>query len=241
MSEEILVVKNLTKRFGGLTAIDGVSFSVKQAECLGLIGPNGAGKTTLFSLISGFLRPDSGEIYFKGKNITGIKPHKLVSMGLTRTFQLIKVFSNLTVRENLCIPGMAHSKDYERIAEDVAKKIHLEAYLDTQAKNLSHGDLKKLSIGIALATKPELILLDEPFAGLNPEEIIELDKIIEELKKDGVTQIIIEHRLRELFNLADRVIVLNFGKTIFEGSPEEVVRDIRVIEAYLGKKGESNA
>lgn len=241
MNNDILVVKNLIKRFGGLVAIDDVSFTVRQGECLGIIGPNGAGKTTLFSLISGFLKPDSGGIFFKGSEITGVKPHKLVSMGLTRTFQLIKVFSSLSVRENLCIPGMAHSKDYERVAEDIARKIHLEEYLDTQAKNLSHGDLKKLSIGIALATKPDLILLDEPFAGLNPEEIVDLDKIIDEMKKDGVTQIIIEHRLKELFNLADRVIVLNFGKTIFEGSPEEVVRDLRVIEAYLGKKGESNA
>lgn len=239
--EEVLVVKNLIKRFGGLIATDDVSFSVKRGECLGIIGPNGAGKTTLFSIISGFLKPDSGEIIFKGQNVTGMKPHKLVSLGMTRTFQLIKVFTHLTVKENLSIPSMAHSKNYEKVAEKIAKKIHLEEYLDTAATNLSHGDLKKLSIGIALATQPELILLDEPFAGLNPDEVVELDDIIDEMRKDRVTQIIIEHRLKELFNLADRVLVLNFGKLIFEGSPEEVVKNIKVVEAYLGTKGESNA
>jgi len=221
----MLEVRDVAKKFGELVALNGVSFKV-DSDCLGIIGPNGAGKTTLFDVISGFLKPDSGDVRFRGISIVGKKPSSLVKMGLVRTFQLIKVFKHMSVEENV----LAADGD-----GDILKRVGLWEKRNLLACKLSQGELRKLSIGLALAAKPKLLMLDEPFSGLSSAESRELDGIIRELMDDGISLVIIEHKLKELFKLADRVIVLNFGEVIFEGSPEEAVRDKNVIEAYLGK------
>ena len=226
----MLVVRDVTKKFGELIALKNVSFKVDGDECLGIIGPNGAGKTTLFNVISGFLKPDLGDIKFRGVSITGKKPNKIAKMGLIRTFQIVKVFKNLSVYENILIANSY--KD----SSDILKDFGLWDKRDVPAKNLSQGELKKLSIAMALMAKPKLLLLDEPFSGLSPKESKELIDIIRRLKEDGIPQIIIEHKLRELFNVIDRVLVLNFGEIIFEGNPSDAVKDKRVIEAYLGER-----
>ncbi len=224
----MLKVVNVTKKFGEIRALNGVSFSVKDGEILGIIGPNGAGKTTLFSVISGFIKPDSGDIKLRGKSIVGKRPNQLVKMGLVRTFQIIKVFKHMTVEENVEVAN------FNGKTAEILKSIGLWNKRNMLAKNLSQGELRRLSIGMALATDPKILLLDEPFSGLSPKEAEDLDKIIRTLNENGITQIIIEHKLKELFNLAERVLVLNFGKVIFEGLPEEAVKNEDVIRAYLG-------
>jgi len=222
----MLQVKNLTKKFGELEALNNVSFDVKEKECLGIIGPNGAGKTTIFNILSGFMKPTSGSIKFYGKEIIGKKPHELVKLGLSRTFQIIRVFKNITVLENFSV-----IVDRE---EDFLKEMDLWEKRDYLAKDLPQGDLRRLNIGMALATNPKLLLLDEPFSGLSPKESAELGTNIEKLKAKNVTIILIEHQLRELFGLVNRVMVLNYGRLVFEGTPEEVIKDEKVIDVYLG-------
>jgi branched-chain amino acid transport system ATP-binding protein len=227
----MLRVKNLTKKFGELEAVSNLSFEVKEHECLGIIGPNGAGKTTVFNVISGFFKPTSGMIEFMGRNIVGKKPHELVKLGLTRTFQVIRVFKNMTVLENF-----SAITDKE---EEFMKELELWEKRSYLAKDLPQGDLRRLNIGMALATNPKMLLLDEPFSGLSPKEGAELGKVIKKLKEKGMTMIIIEHKLKELFNHVERVLVLNYGRLICEGTPQEVVKDAKVIEAYLGVGYES--
>lgn len=222
----LLEVENVSKKFGELVALENINLQVTDKECLGIIGPNGAGKTTLFNIISGNMKPTSGVVRFMKKDITGKKPSQLVRMGLVRTFQLIKAFKNMTVEENFQAVG----EDYK----DVMKDLGLWEKRAMFAKNLSQGELRKLNIGLALVTNPRLLLLDEPFSGLSPAECAELHSVIHRLKERGVTMVIIEHKLKELFNHAERVVVLNYGHILCEGKPEEIVRDIRVIEAYLG-------
>ncbi len=224
----MLKVEKITKKFGEIRALNGVSFNVSRGEILGIIGPNGAGKTTLFSIISGFLKPDSGDIKLNGRSIVGKKPNQLVKMGLVRTFQIIRVFKHMTVEENVEVAN------FNGRTSEILKSIGLWNKRNMLARNLSQGELRRLSIGMALATNPKILLLDEPFSGLSPKEAEDLDRIIRELNENGITQIIIEHKLKELFNLAERVLVLNFGKVIFEGSPDEAVRNEDVIRAYLG-------
>ncbi|HID43457.1 MAG TPA: ABC transporter ATP-binding protein [Archaeoglobaceae archaeon] len=223
----MLTIKNVSKKFGKIVALDRVNLRVGSDECLGIIGPNGAGKTTLFNVVSGFLKPDSGRIEFRGECIQGKKPNCLVKKGLVRTFQLIRVFKNMTVEENILAPN-------SRGADEILDIIELKEKRNMLAKNLSQGELRRLSIGIALAAHPKMLLLDEPFSGLGPKEALKLDSVIKELKEDGIPQIIIEHKLKELFKLSERVVVLNFGKIIFDGHPEEAIRDKAVINAYLG-------
>lgn len=224
----MLEINNVTKKFGEIVALDKVNLKVGGKENLGIIGPNGAGKTTLFNIISGFLKPDSGRIEFRGKCIDGKKPNCLVKMGLVRTFQLIKVFKNLTVEENILAPNSNNG------VESILERVELKDKRNMLAKNLSQGELRRLSIGIAIAAHPKMLLLDEPFSGLSPKEAVKLDSVIRELRDEGIPQIIIEHKLKELFNLTERVVVLNFGQIIFDGSPEEAVRDNTVVNAYLG-------
>jgi branched-chain amino acid transport system ATP-binding protein len=224
----MLEVRDITKKFGEIRALNGVSFDVNKGEVLGIIGPNGAGKTTLFSVISGFIKPDSGSIELNGRNIVGKKPNQLVKMGLVRTFQIIKVFKHMTVEENIM------AANFNGKTSEILRSVGLWNKRNMLARNLSQGELRRLSIGMALATNPKILLLDEPFSGLSPKEAEDLDRIIRELNEYGITQIIIEHKLKELFNLAERVVVLNFGKVLFEGTPEEVVRNEEVIKAYLG-------
>lgn len=230
----MLKIKNVSKKFGEIVALDRVSLRVGSDECLGIIGPNGAGKTTLFNIVSGFIKPDSGRIEFRGECIQGKKPNYLVKKGLVRTFQLIRVFRNMTVEENILAPNSKEG------ANEILEIIELKDKRNMLAKNLSQGELRRLSIGIALATHPKMLLLDEPFSGLSPKETLKLDSVIKELKEDGIPQIIIEHKLKELFKLSDRVVVLNFGKIIFNGHPEDAVRDKAVINAYLGANHAEN-
>ncbi|WP_457550707.1 ABC transporter ATP-binding protein [Archaeoglobus sp.] len=219
----MLEVERVTKKFGALVALDNVSFKV-DGKRLGIIGPNGAGKTTLFNVISGFLRPNSGKVVFNGKDITGLRPSKIAERGLVRTFQLLKVFKSLTVQENLSIV----SDDLR----DLLELVDLWEKRKVLAGNLSQGEMRKLGIALALAKKPKMLLLDEPFSGLSP---VECESLIDVLKNVKTPIIMIEHKLGELFDLVDRVIVLNFGRVIFEGKPDEATRDSRVVEAYIGE------
>jgi len=219
----MLEVEGVTKRFGALVALDNVSFKV-DGKRLGIIGPNGAGKTTLFNVISGFLKPNRGRVRFNGKDITGLRPSKIAEMGLVRTFQLLKVFKSLTVQENLSIV----SDD----SKDLLELVDLWEKRNVLAGNLSQGEMRKLGIALALAKKPKMLLLDEPFSGLSP---IECESLIDVLKNVRTPMVMIEHKLGELFDLVDRVVVLNFGKVIFEGKPEEAMKDSRVVEAYIGE------
>ena len=219
----MLEVEGVTKRFGALVALDNVSFKV-DGKRLGIIGPNGAGKTTLFNVISGFLKPNRGRVRFNGKDITGLRPSKIAEMGLVRTFQLLKVFKSLTVQENLSIV----SDD----SKDLLELVDLWEKRNVLAGNISQGEMRKLGIALALAKKPKMLLLDEPFSGLSP---IECESLIDVLKNVRTPMVMIEHKLGELFDLVDRVVVLNFGKVIFEGKPEEAMKDSRVVEAYIGE------
>jgi branched-chain amino acid transport system ATP-binding protein len=233
----LLEVETLTKRFGGLTAIDNVSFHVDEGDVLGLIGPNGAGKTTLFKLITGFLKSDSGTVRFKGEDITGLAPHK------ARTFQVVRPFHHLPAIANVlvaCASPRASKKlewlkSPERKALDMLELVGLSEMMLEPAENLAHGDLKRLEIARALATEPDLLLLDEPFSGLNPIETDFLTKSIQRLHLDGYTMVIVEHKLQALMKLVRKVIVLHYGEKIAEGSPKEISQNKKVIEVYMGR------
>ena len=231
MGNLMLRVENLTKKFGEIEALSNVSFKINENECVGIIGPNGAGKTTLFNIISGFMKPTSGSIEFNNINIVGKKPHELVKLGLSRTFQVIRVFKNISVFENFQV--------ITEKGKELMKELDLFEKKDYLAKDLPQGDLRRLNIGMALATNPKLLLLDEPFSGLSPREGAELGRIIEKLKSKSMTLILIEHKLRELFGHVQRAIVLNYGQLIFEGTPEEIIKDEKVIDVYLGVGYES--
>ncbi|TFF63665.1 MAG: ABC transporter ATP-binding protein [Promethearchaeota archaeon] len=238
----ILEVKNLTKRFGGLTAVNDFSFEIDRGEFVGLIGPNGAGKTTVFSLISGFEKPNTGYIKFDGVNITGKKPYKIVNYGIARTFQIVRSFKFLPLLDNIKVSCLSPR------GKKNAKKIGLNKYASTILTSvglidkarlppviLPHGDLRRLQIGKAIATNPKLLLLDEPFSGLTFEEQKKITKLIKQLNDDGVTIFITGHVLRELMNLVPRVLAMHQGKFIADGPPREVANNKIVLEAYLGK------
>jgi len=247
--EPILKVEGLTKNFGGLTAVRNVSFLLRKGETLGIIGPNGAGKTTLFNLLTGFLKPSQGTINFQGENIAGWKPYAIVNKGIARTFQIVRPFLQLTAEENVIISCLAEraavkergGQKPEAKARQLLKNVGLSGKESMLAKDLPHGDLKRLEMARALATGPELLLLDEPFAGLGHHEITALFPLIEQLSKEGHSIIIIEHKLRELMKLVKRVITLHFGEKIADGTPDELSRNQRVIGAYLGKGGRTLA
>ncbi|MCS7130394.1 MAG: ABC transporter ATP-binding protein [Archaeoglobaceae archaeon] len=221
----MLSVVNISKNFNGLKVLEDISFEIKK-ERLGIIGPNGAGKTTLFNIISGFLKPDSGKIILKGDDITGKKPSELAKKGIIRTFQIMKVFENMTIEENLLT-----------ITDDLSILKDFELYEKRKelARNLSQGELRRLSLCLAIAKKPKILLLDEPFSGLSKKEAEKMAGIITEISFNGTSLAIVEHRIKELFNVAERVIVLNSGSIIFDGDPESVTENPAVREAYFGR------
>ncbi len=233
-------VQSLSKRFGGLAAVRDISFEIKKGEILGLIGPNGAGKTTIFNLITGFLPPDSGRIEFKGDEITGLKPpHKVCLSHIGRTFQLVKPFNNMTVLENVMVGAFSRVRRASEAKEEAMRVldfIGLSMYRDSLASSLTIADRKRLELGKALATKPELLLLDEVVAGLNPRETEEIIEIIKAISRQGITLFIIEHVMKAIMTLSHRIIVLHHGEKIAEGIPAEISRDRRVIDAYLGEE-----
>lgn len=242
----LLEVKSLYKRFGGLEATKDVSFTVRQGEILGILGPNGAGKTTLFNQIAGSFAPTAGRIVFAGQDITGWRAHAVANLGLARTFQIPRPLHGLTVLENVLTPcysprtvrltgGRKYAADWAR---QVLRSVSLADQESFAVEKLSHGELKKLELAKALALKPQLIMLDEPFAGLGVQEVAPIAEAVRKLNQEqGLTVLIIEHKLREFMKLVHRVIALNYGEKIAEGSPREIVANETVIEAYLGKGG----
>jgi len=239
----MLEVKGVTKRFGGLVALNKVSLEVKEHELLGLIGPNGSGKTTLFNVITGYYKPEEGRIYYKGQDITGLRPHRIVKMGIARTFQIPKPFGRLTVLGNVMSAAMygreavASRGKAESIAMEWLRYVGLDKKANIEAKALNIVERKLMELARALSTGPDLLLLDELVAGLNPSEMMDVVKLVRRLVDEkGLTIIMIEHRLKELFELARRVIALSYGEKVAEGTPEEVIENEKVKEAYLGSE-----
>ena len=237
MTEPLLRIQDLSKSFGGLKAVQNVSLSVPAASLTALIGPNGAGKTTLFALMSGFLKPDSGQVRFGGKDITGREPHLNAHDGMTRTFQIVQPFAQQTVRENIAVGAHLHvagRRDALAQAEQMAQRVGLASQLDKPASDLTVAGRKRLELARALATRPRLLLLDEVLAGLNPQEIADMIPVVRGIAAGGVTVLMIEHVMQAVMNLAQHVWVLAQGQLIAQGTPAEVTRNARVIEAYLG-------
>ncbi|MBW1731055.1 MAG: ABC transporter ATP-binding protein [Deltaproteobacteria bacterium] len=246
--DPILRVSQLSKSFGGIKAADSVSFDLKSEELLGIIGPNGSGKTTLVNLITGFVKPDRGQVIYKGKEITAWPPYRIVTLGIARTFQMVKPFYQLPAYKNLIIPlcsprvkTLAGGKYGERdaVALDLLEEVGFErdSYVSYKvASSLPQGYLKRLELAKAMALRPDLLILDELFSGLSLAEVASIVPIIEKLRFQGKTMIMIEHRLKELFRIADRVMVLNYGRKIAEGLAEEVMESDEVKKAYLGSE-----
>lgn len=249
MSATVLQVRGLTKRFGGLVAVDAVDFDLATGELHAIIGPNGAGKTTLFNLISGFLSADMGEIVFEGKRISGLPPHKISRLGVARTLQVKSVFDGLSVHDNVWIAAhsrhrflhpLRSARSYKETAsqvERVLEEVGLGANAGELAGNLSYGDVALLEIAIALATRPKLLLLDEPVAGMSPSETERTVNKIRELAK-SLNIILVEHDMEVVFSVADRITVMHQGALLCQGAPDVIAKDPRVQEAYLGSPAE---
>lgn len=248
MSDILVSVKNLSINFGGLKAVDNVSFDIHRREILGLLGPNGAGKTTCFNMISGVYKPTSGEIYLEGRRTDGLPPHKMAALGVGRTFQVVKPFSGLTVEENVIVAlGMPQYNSFfgswaswstpknRAEAQKILETVGLSDESATRAGMLPLGNLRKLEIARALALRPRLLLLDECFSGLRQEEIRIIEDLIRAISKSGVSILLIEHNMRVAMGLSDRIIVLDHGRKLAEGTPKEVSSNPDVIEAYLGR------
>lgn len=239
MTTEFLSVENLSISFGGLKAVQNVSFTVKPGEIVGIIGPNGAGKTTLFNLISGFLKPDTGTITFDGTKITGLQPHTISKLGLTRTFQIVRPFKEFSVLDNVTVAALSHYQDVKKAQEfsgEILNRVRMRDIGDQQANNLTIADYKRLELARILATKPKLILLDEVMAGLTPAEINDVIDLVRDLVQSGITVIAIEHVMKAIMTLSDRIIVMDNGQIIASGLPEEITKNAQVIKAYLGSK-----
>ncbi len=234
----LLAVNGVSKSFGGLRAVHRVSFDLAEGEMLGLIGPNGAGKTTLFHVVSGFLRSDEGSIHYAGEPLLGLRPHDICQRGMVRTFQIARPFLRLTVLENVVVGALervAHRREAVAIAEEILDQTGLAGKADSMGHSLTLPDRKRLELARALATGPRILLLDEAMAGLNPTETGRLIDLVRAIHNRGITILLIEHVMKAVMALSQRVLVLNYGEVIAQGRPEEVVRDRKVIEAYLGE------
>jgi len=243
----ILEGEGVSKYFGGLAAVLKVDFHVDQGEIAGLIGPNGAGKTTLFNLVSAALVPKPGAIRFKGENITGLKPYKICRMGVARTFQSVKIFANMPVLENVLLgslfgtPTGISPADAGREASELLEFVGLSAMKATLAKDLTLANQKRLEVARALATKPELLLLDELMAGLNPTEVAQAIELVTRIRDKGITIFMIEHVMKAIMSVCDRIIVLHHGEKIAEGTPQEIANSKKVIEVYLGETADAGS
>jgi len=234
----LLEVRKVSMFFGGLAAVSNVSFDVNEGEIVGLIGPNGAGKTTLFNVVNGFYRPSRGEVFFRSERISGLRPHEVCRLGIARTFQVVKPLQRMSVLDNVVASAflrVGSKAEAERVALETLEFTGLAADRDVVSKGLPLGKRKRLEIARALATKPQMLLLDESFAGLNPSELDESIGIIRRIKGRGITIMIIEHHMKVIMSISDRVVVLNYGEMIAEGAPGDIGSNPLVIEAYLGE------
>jgi len=233
-----LVINKVSRFFGGLSALTNVSFEISKGDIVGLIGPNGAGKTTLFNVVNGFYKPSKGEVFFRGRTISGLKPHQICQKGIARTFQVVKPLQRMSVFDNVLASTFlrtASRGEAAKLALDILQFTGLFEERDTISKGLPLGMRKRLEIARALATQPELLLLDESFAGLNPTELNESIQIIRRIREKGITIMIIEHHMKVIMSISDRIVVLNYGEKIAEGTPQEIRHNPLVVEAYLGE------
>jgi branched-chain amino acid transport system ATP-binding protein len=252
----LLEVQQLTRRFGGLVAVNGVDFAVNEGEILAVIGPNGAGKSTLFKLITAFLRPSSGRVVFRGEEISALKPHVVARKGVVRTFQETTIFREMTALQNVVVAhhlrtragslgiffnspaARADEANFGKSAGEILDYLGLGAVKDAPARSLPHGYLRALGIALAMAAEPKVLLLDEPFSGMNPEETDRAVRMVQGIRDRGITVLLVEHDMSAVMRISDRIVVLNFGTKIAEGTPEAIRRNDAVIEAYLGSEDE---